>query len=251
MPDGFVFHMSRCGSTLVARMLAAVPQHIVVSEAEPLDSIVQLPLLGPGLSEDRHIEALRAMIAALGRDRSGRSRRYFVKLDSWHACALPLFRRAFPETPWIFLHRDPLEVLVSQMRLRGAQTVPGVLPPHVFGFAPGEEALPDVDYVARVLGRICAAVIDFWGLGGGMLVDYRELPDALLDRILPHFGMEPTADERALMQATSRRDAKAPDTQFAADSAHKRRAADDATRAAAERHLATICAGLMAVRGSA
>ncbi len=250
-PDGFVFHMSRCGSTLVAQMLAAVPDHIVVSEAEPLDGIVQLPLFLPGTSGERHVEALRAMIAALGRDRTGRSRRYFVKLDSWHARALPLFRRAFPDTPWIFLYRDPLEVLVSQMRQRGAQTMPGVLPPQVFGFAPGEEEIPEVDYVARVLGRICEAAIDGLGLGGGMLVDYGELPGAVLDRILGHFGAEPDAGERALTQATARRNAKAPATTFDGDGQQKRRDADDATRAAAERHLADVYARLTAMRTAA
>jgi hypothetical protein len=247
-PAGFVFHMSRSGSTLVAQMLAAVGDHIVVSEAEPLDSIVQLPLFSPGLAAERHVEALRAMIAALGRDRSGHSRRYFIKLDSWHTRALPLFRRAFFDTPWIFLYRDPVEVLVSQMRQRGAQTAPGVLPPQIFGFAPGEEELPDVDYVARVLSRICEAVIDCWGLGGGMLVDYRELPDGVFDRILRHFGAEPDADERVLMQAVSQRNAKAPGATFASDSEQKRRDADDATREAAERHLAGVYARLQAIR---
>src|ERR1700737_2679800 len=38
-PGGFVFHMSRCGSTLVAQMLAAMPWAIVLSEAQPLDAI--------------------------------------------------------------------------------------------------------------------------------------------------------------------------------------------------------------------
>jgi len=41
-PDGFIFHMSRCGSTLVSQMLAALPGTILVSEAAPLDTIVQL-----------------------------------------------------------------------------------------------------------------------------------------------------------------------------------------------------------------
>jgi hypothetical protein len=36
-PTGFIFHLSRCGSTLVSQMLAALPQNIVISEASPLD----------------------------------------------------------------------------------------------------------------------------------------------------------------------------------------------------------------------
>ena len=39
-PTGFIFHMSRCGSTLVAQMLAALPQNIVISEAGPVDAVL-------------------------------------------------------------------------------------------------------------------------------------------------------------------------------------------------------------------
>ena len=42
-PTGFIFHMSRCGSTLVSQMLAALPRTIVVSEASPVDAILRAP----------------------------------------------------------------------------------------------------------------------------------------------------------------------------------------------------------------
>lgn len=249
-PDGFIFHMSRCGSTLVSQMLAALPDTIMISEAEPLDTIVQLPLVAQGVTPELHVEALRAVVAALGRDRSGTSKRYFIKLDSWHTLALPLFRMAFPDTPWIFLYREPIEVLVSQERMRGAQTAPGVLPPQIFGFTEAEMSLPDVDYIARVLARTCAAVEDHWHLGGGLVVDYRELPDAMYTRILPHFGVDPTGEERALLEAASGRDAKAPREAFKDDSAKKREEARPETRAAADRHMAEIHARLQALNAS-
>lgn len=250
-PDGFIFHMSRCGSTLAAQMLAAMPGTITVSEPEPLDMLVQLPLVAQGVSPELHVEAVRAMVAALGRDRSGESRRYFVKLDSWHTLALPLFRRAFPDVPWIFLYREPIEVLVSQERMRGTQTAPGVLPPQIFGFTEAETSLPDVDYIARVLARTCEAVVEQWHLGGGIAIDYRELPEAMFTRVAPHFGIELTAKERAAMEAASGRDAKAPDTSFKADSAKKREEASPATRAAAEKHMAGIHARLQALNSGA
>src|SRR5690348_15298359 len=39
-PAGLIFHMSRCGSTLVSRMLAALAQNVVLSEPGPLDQIL-------------------------------------------------------------------------------------------------------------------------------------------------------------------------------------------------------------------
>jgi hypothetical protein len=42
-PTGFIFHMSRCGSTLLSQMLAAALENIVLSEAGPIDDILRAP----------------------------------------------------------------------------------------------------------------------------------------------------------------------------------------------------------------
>ncbi len=235
-PDGFIFHMSRCGSTLVAQMLAALPDSVVISEAAPLDAVVQLCR---GLPDADAVAALRAIVAALGRKRGGHERRLFVKLDAWHALALPLFRRAFPDVPWVFLYREPVEVLVSQMRQRGVQMVQQYFPPRLFGIE--DTAMPpDEEYCARVLGAICQAAIDHHGLGGGLLLDYRDLPAAVFTSLLPHFGVSCDETERETMRGVARLDAKSPITPFTADAAAKRREATEKVRRAADRHLAAI-----------
>jgi hypothetical protein len=242
-PAGFIFHMSRCGSTLVAQMLAALPDSIVISEAPPLDAVVQL---GRNLVPDDAVRALRAMVAAFGRRRSGGVRHYVVKLDCWHTLALPLFRRAFPEVPWIFLYRDPVEVLVSQMRQRGMQMVPQYLPPQFYGIAEADATM-DEDYCARVLGVVCRAVLEHRALGGGLVLNYRELPGAVAQAILPHFGMSCSEQEREGMRQTAQQDAKSPGLPFAGDAEAKRRAATAKVRDAAERHLRGIYDGLEAL----
>ena len=40
-PSLFLFHVSRCGSTLISQMLAALPQNVVISEAGPMDAILR------------------------------------------------------------------------------------------------------------------------------------------------------------------------------------------------------------------
>jgi hypothetical protein len=242
-PDGIVFHMSRCGSTLVSEILAALPGTAVVAEDERLDGAIRRSDPDPG--QERHVEAVRAMVAGLGPDCPGR---YFVKLDCWHTLALPLLRAAFPTTPWCFVYRDPVEVLVSHARRPGMHVVPGLLPPELFGFSPDEQAMPGPEYAARVLARIGEAVLEHWDVGGGLLVDYRELPDAVFTRILPHFGAEPDTAERQAMDAASRRDAKTPYESFVPDSEQKQREAGEAIRAAAAAHLAPIHARLEALR---
>lgn len=245
-PAGFLFHMSRCGSTLAARMLAASDRHVVLSEPEPLDALVRWVLLA-GISPSEQVRALRAMIAALGRDRSGRASRLFVKLDTWHTLALPLFRKAFPDVPWIFLYRDPVEVMASQMHQTSVHCVAGTLPERLTGIRAAEALPPDV-YCARLLARTARAVLDHWALGGGMLVNYRDLPDAMYDRVPRHFGMVPDTAAADAMRGVASRDAKTPETAFGPDSERKRATIGADARMAATAHLQPVHLALEALR---
>jgi len=240
-PDGFIFHMSRCGSTLVSQMIAALPDALAVSEAPPLDTILQMC---SGGDEALSLRALHAIVGALGRRRNGESH-YVVKLDAWHTIALPLLRRAFPNVPWVFLYRDPVEVLVSQVKVRGIQTVPSYVPPALFGL---EASVPDEEYCAQVLAAICRAVIDRYGVGGGLLVNYSELPEAVEQSILPHFGIHIDAGRRAAMLQAARMDAKAPGQVFVSDSAEKQKEATARVRDLAGRHLGPMYRSLEDLR---
>jgi hypothetical protein len=245
-PSGFIFHMSRCGSTLVSQMLAAMPRSIVVSEAAPIDAVVRAAHTRPDLGEEQLAAWLRWMIGALGQPRSGGEQHYFVKLDSWHTLALPLLRRAFPSAPWIFLYRDPLEVLVSQLRRRGLHMVPGLMD-DVFGFAPGRATQPPEAHCADVLERICGGVLQHYAPGAALLVNYRQLPAALWTDVLPHFAVACSDDDHAAMAEAARYDAKRPELPFSNDTAAKRQAATDEICAAARR-LDDVHARLEALR---
>jgi hypothetical protein len=243
-PSGFIFHMSRCGSTLAARMLAALSDSIVISEGAPIDAVVQLART---LSDEDSARALRAIVAACGRKRSGHERRYVIKLDCWHTLALPLFRRAFPNVPWVFLYRDPVEVLVSQMRQRGVQTVPQFLPPHFFGIA-ADEPMSEEDYCASVLARLCQPILDHVQIAGRLVLNYRELPEAVTAAILPHFGIACADEEREAMRQIAQQDAKSPGLPFTGDRNTKQRAATDDIRRAADLHLREIYIRLEVMR---
>jgi len=246
-PSGFIFHMSRCGSTLTAQMLAALPRTVVVSEAAPIDAVVQLGHGHPDDVDARHARLLAAMVAAYGRHRSGDERNFVVKLDSWHTLALPLFARAFPSTPWVFLYRDPVEVLVSQMRQPGSQMVPEFMPPNRYGIEVFD-GVPDADYYACVLERICRAVVENAGNGRALLIDYRELPEAVFTKIMPHFGITGSESECEAMRFAASRDAKAPGAAFLDDRESKQREASDNLRALTERHIGGVYRELEALR---
>ena len=247
-PSGFIFHMSRCGSTLVSQMLAALPAYIVISEASPIDTVVQANRWRPDLSEDRHAHWLHSIIGALGQKRSGNEQRYFVKLDCWHTLALPLFRRAFPAVPWVFLYRDPIEVLVSQLRIPGTQMIPGGIGPDLYGLERSYGPGTSEDYYAQILAKVVEPIVQRYSGGGGLLVNYRQLPDALFTAILPHFGVPCGEADRAAMTQAARFDAKAPGFEFASDSGAKQQAATPDARAAAERWLGDLYRRLEVLR---
>ena len=224
-------------------MLAASPSNVVISEAAPIDAIVQLN----AHDETAKAALLRAMVAVLGQARNPGETRRFVKLDCWHSLDLPLLRRAFPDTPWVFLYRDPVEVMVSHARQRGMQMIPDLVPPTVFGIDLAD-GVPDDDYCARVLAAVCEGAVRHYPAGGGRLIDYRELPAALFATILPHFGVAPPEAEADVMRQAAVRDAKAPEQAFAPDGAAKRQAATAAVREICERRLGSVYRRLEALR---
>ena len=213
-PAGFIFHMSRCGSTLIAQMLAQLSPAIVLSEPQPLDALLRLR--GRGVDDVTLCRWLRAMMSALARPQSGR-RLLFVKWHAWHALELPLIRRAFPGVPWVFVFREPRAVLRSHERMPGAEVMAGMMgsPGDGIGTAPGD-AEPADEHAARVLAAFCEAALAQSDAKACAFVEYAGLPDTVFSELLPLFGVEPAADELVRMRETAGRDTKAPSTLSAA-----------------------------------
>ncbi|GGF26809.1 hypothetical protein GCM10011611_36040 [Aliidongia dinghuensis] len=248
-PTGFVFHMSRCGSTLMSQMLAASPRHVAISEAIPIDTVLRPDLNPADLDDETRIRLLRAVVGGLGQRRVGDEERLFIKFDCWHVLDLALIRRAFPTVPWLFLYREPIEVLVSQLKRRGVQTVPGMMPPQVFGidFA-AAVAMPPTDYCAQVLAQMCRAALVQCQGGEGLLVNYAELPEALWTKVPAHFAVDWTPGERAAMAEVLKVDSKSPSFAFVPDAEEKQRLAPEPARLAAARWLEPVYRELEALR---
>jgi len=251
-PAGFIFHMSRCGSTLVSQMLAALLDTVVISEASPIDWLAR----AGWIPEPVRGEWLRWVVSALGQKRAGTETRYFIKFDSASTIALQFIRRVFTPVPWVFLYRDPDEVMVSHMREAAAAVTPGVITDCAAIDNPMAEVLTmsREEFAARVIGRWCQSTLSTLSTmdGRGMLVNYTQLPEAVEGAIARHFGMELSPDEKALMRRVTARDAKRPALPFSADGEAKRREASDAMREAAAKWIGPYYAELerMRVRAS-
>jgi len=247
-PAGLIFHMSRCGSTLVSRMLAASPENMVLSEPGPLDQILRARARLPGLTDAQLVALLRGMTAALGRRRHPEERDLFIKLEGWHLLHFPLIRRAFPDVPWIFLYRDPLEVMASIGLVRPRQMMPGGIDAALLGLDPASTlAMTPNAFTARVLERICEAALAH-AADGGRLIEYRQLPEAVFTDAFVHFGLRCSSDALARMREITRFDAKRPDVLHADDGEQKQRSADDEVRDLSARLLAPLYARLETAR---
>jgi hypothetical protein len=209
---------------------------VVISEARPIDQILRAHFQNPAVDDALKVRWLRGLLSAFGQPRSGRERHFFVKFDSWHVLQLPLLVRAFPEVPWIFLYRDPVEVMVSQARQPGGQMVPGVLEMEFLGLNAAEITSMD-ELCARVLGRVCEAAVAHRSCGRGRLVNFRELPDAVTSWLPGFFGMELSEGDLAKMRHVAQFNAKTPALNYEDDSEAKQREATEEIKELAQRWI--------------
>lgn len=101
---GVVFHESRCGSTLVANLLQAAnpTAHRVYSESPPpVEVLKQGGRFDPALLSP----LLRDVLELMSRSDDPDETTVFFKFQSISSRFLPVFTAAYPNTPWIFIHR--------------------------------------------------------------------------------------------------------------------------------------------------
>ncbi|MOA08474.1 hypothetical protein D3C78_1282440 [compost metagenome] len=136
---------------------------------------------------------------------------------------------------------------MSQLRQPGMHRVPGLLGPSALDVA-GEDvhALSPLDFTSRMIGRILQQGLELCQQGGGIAVNYSELPGALGGRLAPLFGVG-EADAPRLREVAAF-DAKQPSMWFSADTARKQSEADDDIRTAVARWAGDSYAELESIR---
>lgn len=209
-PAGFIFHLSRCGSTLVSRLLSTLPGMVVVAEPAPINALLEADPVR--VHETAQVEVLRLLIRALGRIRFGDEARYVLKLSSWNVRRLALFRRAFPAVPWIWVQRRPEAVMASilagppgWMQLRGQAGRVSAL----FGLDPALAHLEAEAFCARILASMLEAWLET-ASPEALVLDYQDLPDTVWTEAAPGFGLQLQAGDVERMADEARYDAKNP-----------------------------------------
>ena len=197
-PDAFIFHVSRCGSTLLTQLLAGLPQCVVMSEPPLIDSLLRLHHDSGGALDT--VNVLRQAILALGQRRDSAEKHFVLKFDCWHIHSLALLQQAFPGTPCLFLYREPAAVLASHQRQRGPQMVPGMLHPAMLPLPAYELEPGDFDgYAGQVLASLYAAGAAAAAAGKLLLINYNQLPGIVFSELLARFGIAPSAEQLQAM----------------------------------------------------
>lgn len=243
-PSLFIHHASRCGSTLLAQLLASDERCVVVSEAPALDTLLRAELLMPG-SAARQGEWLRALLSAYGQRRRGVEQTLVVKLDAWNLFQGALLHALYPQTPSLFVYREPLEIAVSHLRQPGLHMLSGWL-----GATSLQVSGPvGAQSVAQCVGQILEGGLRLCRELGALPVNYSELPDAAWGRLAALLRVEAVDLPRLLAVAGT--DAKQPGMSFSPDAEHKRACADDELREAVERYARAPYQALEALRQAA
>lgn len=215
-PAAFIFHVSRCGSTLVSQSLALDPQHIVLSEVPFLDELLRLPLKDKRMTAGDAITLFDDALQFYGQKRTGDEQRLFIKTDCWHIFFHQLLRQRYPDVPFFLLYRSPDEVLRSQQKRRGMQAVPGMVEPELLGLDAATINYADFDgYFAGVLANMLQAFKDEQAKDShSYLLNYAEGIVPILEKIARISGFALSVTSLQQVEERSRYHAKYPEQPF-------------------------------------
>jgi hypothetical protein len=245
--SGAIFHMARTGSTLVHRLLSKTGKVMSLSEVPMVNHAL---VTAAQLPQEQRAHVVGGVIRAYGRARRPSEQYLVIKMqDAMPSKQLPIFQAALPQTPWIFIYRDPVEVMVSLLRKPSgtigqwfrnrAQTARNLGMP---GVADG--AMWPEEFIARTLRRFCESAVQTARTtppGKFLAVSYKRLPEAVWETIGPHFGIDFTEKDRELMRSAARYSSKSTDAvEFKPDSTAKNEEAGAKVRALAERFVAPM-----------
>jgi hypothetical protein len=238
-PAGIIFHISHCGSTLLANALRTARDTVVFSEDLVLARLFQ-PFPAP---PSPHLEAwwnglrrraAEAVFRIEAAYRCGEAGKLVLKLPSFATAAMPLLRRWWPDVPCVVVIREPQEVIASQL-LSGwgaDRDLAGLY--EIYGLpSPAAETTAE-EVCGAILGNLMKCALETSG-PGCRIVDYEDLR-AKIPAIGGFFGLElPPGESR--MDEVFRRYAKDPTGRmvFSGDKAAKRQRITRAVSEAARR----------------
>ncbi len=213
-PNAFIFHVSRCGSTLLSQLLSLQSANIVLSEVPFFDDILRYGNKNNCMKT--MLPYLQKAIAFYAQKRHKESCNLFIKTDSWHIHFYKELRELYPNTPFIFLYRKPEEVLHSQQKKPGMQAIPGFLESSIFGFnADGITSKKMNEYFTMVLESYFNAFVEIIKTDSKCIaLNYNEGGVELIKKTTAFAGTTIKDDELIEMKSRCNFHAKYPEEKF-------------------------------------
>ncbi len=213
-PTAFIFHISRCGSTLISQMLGMQPSNIILPEVPFFDELLRygkmhncMPAILP---------QLQAAVSLYGANRTGKYEQLFIKTDSWHIHFYKELRALYPDVPFFLLYRKPDEVLRSQQKKRGMQALPNLLEADIFDFDKDKISTMHLDeYMGMVIESYLTAFLEILQKDkAAYAVNYHDGAMEIVDTIASVTGLQISEEEKLLMQKRAGFHAKFPEQVF-------------------------------------
>ena len=248
-PTGFIFHMSKCGSTLMAKALDQPDTQMIIKEATPLHENLWHYLTNdwqdPVAPTDENLRLIRNLIQILGRRRLPKQTSYFVRFRSWNIAFVEIIQQAFPDVPCLFMYRDPVKVMASILN-KPTTGLPRLNDSGAAAFITKQsrEALTTMD----ALHYFTSFYKQYMYLGLNKMqntyyLNYRQLNKQNLDQIL-RTAYHYTASETDLPLMQAQFDTYSKDdtgtVRFTSDRKEKKKQVTPAMRDAAEEHLMSL-----------
>ena len=240
-PTGFIFHSSRCGSTLLANACRSLNDSIVLSEPNAVDKLVArfITDAGDAIKESLYSVFLRAVVNALVQSDRQPAPRVFIKFSCCSVSQLERIRRVWPRVPWIFLYRDPVETIVSNVSDPPAWLLDEdhrVLA-NITGTSPAQVAQMSIEELcARSVGSFFSTAHTLAN-DNNLLLNYNQLSLPAINGILEFFKVRPSPEELERIASGTRIYSKqvSATREFVPDTRAKQRLASDLVREMAER----------------
>ena len=240
-PTGFIFHSSRCGSTLVANACRAVSNSIVLSEANAIDKLIARFITDADnpVKESLYSVFLRGVVHALSQRPSTNARHLFIKFACCSFAQLERIKRIWPNVPWLFLYRDPVETIVSNIKDVPPWLVDNdrrVLAAITNTSAEKVAEMSLEELCARTIGSLYSTAYNLAD-GNSMLLNYKQLSVPVIASVLNFFQVSLSSEELETIARTSETYSKeASGTRaFVADADAKQKLASNLVREMSER----------------
>jgi hypothetical protein len=224
-PSGFIFHESRVGSTLIANLLASDPFALVFSESTPIANAI---LHCTSCNHEKQVQLFRDVLTLMGR--SPIHNRMFVKFQSITTTKINIALEAFPDTPWAFVFRRPVQTMMSHLDpAKGMSSAPCLrskrAPPqqvrNVIDSVEGAKISNDA-WCAAHLNMLCEFALEAFskfnataeGSQRALFLNYDSLPGVVPRVLLPFFGVVPLEFQISKMEEEAKHYSKSRNSAF-------------------------------------